>query len=115
MKIIHFEDDKYLVLHKYNLISTFELEKQNDDTVRLAWFFIYEEFQGKHYSKKILRQIVNLIIKNDPVLKFTNSSLVKSNFLILQCYDNNIKAINLYESFGFTKKEGLGYTHIYKL
>ena len=114
MKIIHFEDDKYLVLHKYDLISTFELEQLASQTrLRLSWFFIYEKFRGKHWSKKILTEIIKMIKNNDPILKYPK--VMEKDFLILQCYDNNKKALNLYEYFGFEKVEGFAHTHRYKL
>jgi predicted GNAT family N-acyltransferase len=103
MKIVHFEDDKYLVLDRNNLIATFDLEISNifSNKNRLAWFFIYEEFRGKHYSKKILKKIVKLIEKD-------------KEYLVLSCY-NNIKAYSLYKSFGFEECEGVGYNFIYKI
>ena len=112
MKIIHYEDDKYLVLNKYKLIATFDLEINSpNDKIRLAWFFVYDDFKGKHYSKKILKEILKMIRMKNPILDIKK----EKKYLVLQCFKNNKIAYNLYKSFGFEECEGIGFNFKYEI
>lgn len=123
MRIIHFEDDKYFALNQvgdiYQIMATFEIEKASRNIVRLSWFYIHKEFRGQHYSKPVLRKIIEMLRTKDPIFSFAKELVGENQFLKLHCYDTNVVALNLYESFGFERIVGSGYgyggTHIYKL
>lgn len=123
MRIIYFEDDKYLVLHKYDLIATFDLEIANSNTVRLAWLLVYEKYRGKHYSKRILKEIIKHIKSNSAIydfncsrgIKLPNKDITKKDSLILYGHKENAIACSLYSSFGFKETDGIGFNYTYKL
>ncbi len=63
---------------------------------------IAEEFQEKGYGKAALSRIVDFIFSEKSVRR-----------IYIEVYETNVKAINIYQSFGF-KIEGILHKHSFK-
>ena len=92
-----FEDDKnnFVAMTSYEILI---------DTAKVN-IYLSKDYRNKKYSQEILSESINKFLSDNKNIKYLQAYILEENFASKKLFENNERAIKLYEKFGF-KLEG---------